>query len=151
MGVIFDPTRGDLYTAEKGKGAFQTNTELNNKIRIKVSDRKLNKGMLIGSSGIAHDESGEYKKILETLLPHIGAVRIYGVAVLDFPFIAKGSAEFLISNNPKSMDITAGSILVEEAGGKVTTYDNKPWYPEMKSLVGSNGIEHDRLIQLIRK
>ena len=140
-----------VYFAERGKGAFITDFKFNKQIPIKVSNRPLNESMVIISSNIAQDISNTQKSIIDSVFPSAASCRVFGVAVHEFPYIARGNIEAVVSNHPKAMDITAGSLLIEEAGGKVTTYDGLAWFPEMKTIVASNGLIHDELLTLIEK
>ena len=101
------------------------------------------------SSSILKDKTGKEIETLKRFISKIGSIRIYGVAINDLPFIAQGNAEALISFIPKSMDITAGSLLIEEAGGKVTTFNGDPWYPDMPNYLATNKKVHKQILEIL--
>ena len=151
FGILLDPFMNEIYYAEKGKGAFKTDIHLKRKIKIQVSDRSLDNAMVVFSSSLTNDKGEEQIKVFKKILPLIGSMRMFGVAIRCFPFIAQGSTEAIISFIPKSYDIAAGSLLVEEAGGKITTFDGKPWFPDMPNLVASNSKIHNELVGILKK
>lgn len=151
FGLLLEVFNNAVYYAEKGKGSFKTDTNLSKSTKLRVSDRTLDRSMVVVSSSLPEDESGKEIETVKKILPKIGSIRIYGVAVEDFPFIAQGSAEALISFIPKSMDITAGSLLIEEAGGKVTTFTGEPWYPGMPNILATNGKLHDEFLEVLKE
>lgn len=151
FGLLLDAFNNIVYYAEKGKGAFKTDTTFNKKTKLRVSERSLDKSLVIVSSSILKDKTGGEIKTIKKMLPKMGSIRIYGVAIKDLPFIAQGSAEVLISFIPKSMDITAGSLLIEEAGGKVTTFDGACWYPDMPNFLATNRKVHKQILGILGK
>lgn len=150
FGVLLDAFNDIVYCSEKGKGAYKTNTKFSKKTKIKVSDRPLGKAYIITCSKFAKDLSAEHINKKREMFAKIGSLRINGVAINDLPFVAQGSMEALISLVPKSMDITAGALLIEEAGGKVTTFKGDPWYPDMPNLLATNGVVHDELLKILK-
>jgi len=151
FGLMTNLTDDVVYFAEAGRGALMTDFQQSHKTPISVSKRSLHDSMLVISSNVAHDPSGMQRRILDNVVPHAESFRVLGCAVQEFPYVARGNFEAIISNHPKSMDITAGALLIEEAGGKATTYDGLPWSPDMKTIVASNGVIHDELVELIEK
>ncbi len=151
FGLLLDVFNNGVYYAEKGKGSFKTDPNLSKRTKLRVSDRTVDRSVVIVSSSLPKDRSGKEIETVKKLLPKMGSIRIYGVAVEDFPLIAQGSAEALISFIPKSMDITAGSLLIEEAGGRVTTFTGKPWYPEMPTILATNGKLHDEFLEVLKE
>lgn len=151
LGLLANLVDDGIYFTEAGNGGFATNFNLQWKNKLSVSQRTLADSMIVISSNIAQDASHRQSRVIEAVFPRAASCRVFGVAANEFPYVANGSIEAIISNNPKSMDITAGSLLIEEAGGKVTTYDGKPWSPNMETIVASNGLIHDELLELIAK
>jgi myo-inositol-1(or 4)-monophosphatase len=72
------------------------------------------------------------------------------VAVLDLPLIALGSADLLVSNIPKPMDIAPGCLFVEEAGGIVTDFGGKPWSMDSKNIVVGNKRNHPEALEIVK-
>jgi len=142
-GVIYDPMRDELYTAERGKGAF-----LNGK-QIHVS-----KPDTLAESLVATGFPSQKRHLTPnmhfyhefTLRSH--GVRRMGSAALDLAYIAAGRLEAFWEFNLNPWDTAAGILLVEEAGGKVTYFDGTPVRLESKEVLASNGKIQAELIGL---
>ena len=139
--VIYDPTRDQLFTAERGSGAW-----LNGET-IHVSKTAVLKESLLGTGFPSHKRHKNpniyfYHQI--TLLTH--GVRRAGSAALDLCNVACGRYDGFWEFNLNPWDTAAGVLIVEEAGGKVTRFDGSPF--ELKSLetVASNGLVHEALL-----
>jgi len=116
IGVIFDPIRNEFFTAQKGKGAYL------NKKKIKVSNTKsLKDAFLI--TGIGNFDDG--LKQVRALVENCRRTRYFGSTALDLSYIAAGRLDGSWQKNVKSWDMAAGIVLIEEAGGKITDYDDK--------------------------
>jgi myo-inositol-1(or 4)-monophosphatase len=148
VGVIYDSTRDELFCAEKSKGAF-----LNGR-RIRVSSKaSLSESVLI--TGFYYDRGEEMSQTLENIrkffLNPVTGLRRLGAAALDLAYIASGRAsgfwEFCLS----PWDFTAGKLMVEEAGGKVTDRLGKDVDISKKSyIVASNGKIHDQMLAILK-
>jgi len=149
-GVIYNPFVQEMYVAKRGQFAYKEFLDGSRK-RIKVSNKKLKDSFMIFEAGLKKDESGLKKSIFDEMLKEVGHVRIYGVAVQDLPYVACGRAEILISLMSKPMDIAAGILLIEEAGGRVTTIDGEPANQYSKNFIASNGIVHDSVLEIVKE
>ncbi len=144
LGVIYLPCFDDLYVAEKGKGAF-----LNGK-RIKVSNLKdLRKSMVFLDGGF-HRQAGKRLKLINKLAKKVHKIRVFGVAVIDFLYLAEGKIEASILFPTHPWDIAAGILLVKEAGGKVTDFNRKEADQYSNCFVASNGRVHDKILSVIK-
>ena len=76
-------------------------------------------------------------------------VRRLGSAALDLSYVAAGRFEAFWEENLQPWDVAAGYLIVTEAGGRVTDFDNRPFKPEMKSILASNGCIHNEMINLL--
>lgn len=147
LGVIYNPTRNELFEAVKGKGA-----RMNGK-RIHVSKIKtLNQSLL--ATGFAYDrresKDTNYPEFCHlTHLTH--GVRREGSAALDLAHVAAGYLDGYWERGLKPWDIVAGILLVEEAGGKVSGYDNKPYDLKSGRILATNGHLHNALSNELRK
>lgn len=81
----------------------------------------------------------------------ISAVRDFGCSALDLAYVARGNTEADVKFGLKTYDFTAGLLLVEEAGGKITKLDGTPWELPETSYIASNGVFHDLLVEEIKK
>lgn len=144
LGLAFNAMTGDTYRATKGAGAF-----LNDKT-INTSTRKWNdEARLAGSSDGAVDGMSSAAALREQ---GIKVVNSFG-AVFKGCLIAEGSLDGRVFIHNGAHDIAAIKLLIEEAGGKVTSLDgNEQRYDRrINGAVMSNGLIHDELLQLVRE
>jgi len=140
-GVVFDPTRNELFSAEKGKGAL-----LNGK-PIHVSKAAQLKECLLATGFPSHKRHKNpniffYHQI--TLRTH--GVRRAGSAALDLCNVACGRFDGFWEFNLNPWDTAAGALLVEEAGGKVSRFDGSSFELDSRETLASNGLVHDALV-----
>jgi myo-inositol-1(or 4)-monophosphatase len=144
-GVIYDPMRDELYTAERGRGAW-----LNGK-QIRVSRIEALAEALVATgfpSRKRHDSPNIHFYHEFTLRSH--GVRRAGSAALDLAFIACGRLEAFWEFNLNPWDTAAGVLLVEEAGGKVTDFAGEPFRLDSRETLASNGLIHKELVELFK-
>ncbi len=141
LGVIYAPFLGELYVAEKGKGAF-----LNGK-RIHVSSRgHFETSYFLSCEGA--DRSNERIARVNALFhARVKDLRKLGSAALEMAAVASGKAEAYLTTSMDPWDVAAGILLVEEAGGNVTDFKGKEWGFERTALIASNGIVHDKVLR----
>ncbi|MBU1164824.1 inositol monophosphatase [Patescibacteria group bacterium] len=144
-GLEYFPTSKKTYYAELGKGAT-----LNNK-KIKVSDKTDLKQCFL-TLNHAKDAQGRNKQFAihkkSKELKYI--VKDLGCAGVVFAMLASGKIDGNMSWWNLPWDLAAGSLLVKEAGGKITDYENKPWTLESKNILATNGKIHNKLLKLIK-
>ncbi len=141
-GVLFDPTRNELFSAEKGGGAF-----LNGE-RIRVSRIAALEESLVATGFPSHKRHKNpnihfYHQI--TLRTH--GVRRAGSAALDLASVASGRVDGFWEFNLNPWDTAAGTLLVEEAGGRVTRFDGTPFRMDSREVLASNGLIHQALMR----
>lgn len=141
-GVVYDPTREELFTAERGKGA-----QLNGK-PIQVSKAAQLRECLLATGFPSHKRHKNpniffYHQI--TLRTH--GVRRPGSAALDLCNVASGRFDGFWEFNLNPWDTAAGTLIVEEAGGKVSSFDGSPFQLNSRETLASNGLVHDALVQ----
>lgn len=147
VGVVYNPILKELFLASKGGGAT-----LNGK-KIHVSTtHSLHHSLL--ATGFAYDrrdtQDNNYTEFcLLTQVSH--GVRRGGSAALDLAFVAAGRLEGFWERGLNPWDIAAGIILVEEAGGKVTSYEGDELVLDSGRILASNRLIHDDLIAELRK
>jgi len=134
-GIIYDPIKDEMFTAEKGNGAY-----LNNK-RIRVSSRSKLEDCIIFTGGPKRDsinrESAieEYKKFSsEVFIP----IRQLGSASLDMAYVAAGRCDGFWQRNLNYWDIAAGIVIVKESGGFITDFDGENLYMQNKTILVTN-------------
>lgn len=143
LGVINIPCSDEIYWAEKGKGAYFNGN------RIWVSDRTMKDAMVIYDSTL-HINRSDRIGFLEVLVDKTFGLRISGSAVRNLTYIAMGAADLIVEYGDKPWDFSAGGLLVEEAGGKLTTLDGNKWSPYIQGYLASNGKFHDEIEQLLK-
>ncbi len=140
LGVVYDPLRDELFTAEKGKGAF-----LNNK-KIKVS-KESNIAKTILGADLGHVERKKTLSRLAKADDLVRGQRILGSAALGLCYTACGRLNAYMAGHVFNWDIGAGTLLVREAGGKVTDFKGKDWKLNELSVLASNKNLHSKIMQ----
>jgi myo-inositol-1(or 4)-monophosphatase len=146
LGVVYDPSRDELFVAEKGKGA-----RLNGR-RIRVSSTpKLSQSLL--ATGFPYDlrESpvNNFDHFRNFAL-RVHAVRRAGSAALDLCYVAAGRFDGFWEMKLGPWDLAAGSLIVKEAGGKVTDFQGKPLGLHGSHVLASNGKFHREMIKILK-
>jgi myo-inositol-1(or 4)-monophosphatase len=147
LGVIYDPFRDELYYAEKGKGAY-----VNNK-RIYVSTQEKLSSCLIatGFPFKCRHLLDQYWLVLSEIFIEVTGIRRTGSAALDLAYVACGRFDGFWELKLSPWDVAAGSIIIEEASGKITDFEGKNNYIWTGNVVASNAIIHDFMMSKIQK
>lgn len=142
-GVVFQPMTGEFFIAEKGKGAYL------NGDRLQVSTTSLleNAYAATGFPYNLHEDPYHCIEVFSNFAKMGTPIRRMGSAVLDLAYLAAGRFDIYWNVHLKPWDYAAGKILVEEAGGKLTTFHSEPYNELIEGPVAaSNGILHEQLI-----
>ena len=144
VGVVYDPMRDELFTAERGQGA-----SLNGR-RIHVSPVDSLAGALL-CTGFPYDvrERSEFARHFANFIMNAQAVRRDGAAALDLAYVACGRFDGFWEEGLKPWDVAAGSLLVEEAGGQVSKYDGSALSVYAPPILASNGLVHDEMMRVL--
>ena len=141
--VIYDPLRDEMYTAERGRGAW-----LNGK-RMHVSKNRNMAECLIATgfpSRKRHDNPNAHFYHEFTLRSH--GVRRAGSAALDLAYVACGRLDAFWEFTLNPWDTSAGALLVEEAGGKITNFSDGKFLLDSREVLASNGLVHGEFVAL---
>ncbi|MCF8262178.1 MAG: inositol monophosphatase [Melioribacteraceae bacterium] len=146
-GVVYDVMRDVCYSAEKGKGAFA------NDRKITVNDNdNLNHSLLVTGFpyNISENPSGAFEKFVSFLKVARG-VRRLGSAAIDFCYVAEGAFDgfWEVSLNP--WDVSAGILIVREAGGMVTDFSMKEINSSSIQFLASNGKIHKSMVEILQQ
>ncbi len=144
IGVIYDPTRDELFAAERGSGATL------NKRRMRVTDTDdLNRALLC--TGFPYDvrEHNDFARHFTNFINHAQAVRRDGSAALDLAYVACGRFDGFWEEGLRPWDVAAGILLVEEAGGRVSRYDGSSFNIYTPPILASNGLVHDTMMRVL--
>lgn len=144
LGAVYNPMMNELFFAEKGKGAY-----FNDK-PIAVSEKSdLHKAFLVTGFPYVCQENALniFGHFLKMELP----VRRLGSAALDLCWVAAGRFDAFWENSLQPYDIAAGTLIVKEAGGKVTDYEDREISVDGRQVLASNGHIHEAMIREIQK
>ncbi len=146
LGVVYNPVTHSIFHASRGEGAY-----LNDK-KIFVSKDDRNHAIVTVCSSQKNTDKRLDKELLYFLPENlVRTVRDLGCTALELAYVARGGLEANIQIGLNTYDFAAGTLLVQEAGGKITTLGGEPWiFPENKFLV-SNGVFHDLLVEEIKR
>jgi myo-inositol-1(or 4)-monophosphatase len=146
LGIIYDPIQDEIFSAMKGNGAF-----LNGK-RIRVSNVNCLKDSLL-AFGLPYELTLDDNNFIPfiNLSRRSHGVRRTGSAALDLAYIACGRLDGFWSHKLSPWDILAGVIIIEEAGGKVTDFENHKISFKETNIVASNGFIHEELLNILRE
>jgi myo-inositol-1(or 4)-monophosphatase len=146
VAAVYDPTRRELFTAERGAGAFL------NGLPIKVSARAdIVEAMLV--TGFPYDVHTRVEEIVGLFGAFVGkarAVRRLGSAAIDLCYVAAGRMDGFWESDLKAWDIAGGALVVSEAGGTVSGMAGEPFSSRGRHVLASNGLLHEQMLQIVR-
>jgi myo-inositol-1(or 4)-monophosphatase len=143
--VVYDPTKNDLFTASRGRGAF-----LNDR-RIRVSKRKEMADALIGT-GFPYtrfEHVDAYLAIFRDVMQQTAGLRRPGAASLDLAYTAAGRYDGFFETGLKPWDIAAGCLLITEAGGMVGDLQGKDGFLQSGHLCAGNPNIYEQMLKLM--
>jgi myo-inositol-1(or 4)-monophosphatase len=146
VGVIYDPVRDEMFVAERGKGAYVRGR------RMRVSEEETLTQSLV-ATGFPADHLEALPANLadiQAMAPKVRNLRIAGSAALHLAYVAAGRLSGFWEVGLNAWDIAAGSLLVEEAGGKITDDRGEPYHLGVRNVAASNGRIHEELIDVLR-
>jgi myo-inositol-1(or 4)-monophosphatase len=144
LGVVYDPMRDELFVAERGKGATLNGAPL----RVSRTDQLIQSLL---ATGFPYDieARAETAALWNAFLNQCQGTRRDGSAALNLCYVAAGRLDGFFERPLWPWDIGAGSLIVEEAGGRVTDYANGPFNPYHREIIASNGPLHDAILAVI--
>jgi myo-inositol-1(or 4)-monophosphatase len=146
VAAIYDPTREELFTAERGGGAF-----LNGRpIRVSNAATLVDAMLVTGFPYDVHQRVAEIVGLFGEFVGRARAVRRLGSAALDLCYVAAGRLDGFWESDLKPWDIAGGSLVVAEAGGRVTGMDGAPFSSRGKHVLATNGLIHEAMLDVIR-
>jgi myo-inositol-1(or 4)-monophosphatase len=146
LGIVLDPVNDELYTAVSGQGA-----QCNGKPIQVSSTRTIADSLLV--TGFPYDVEENFETVMtrygNCLKASQGARRL-GSAALDLCYVACGRFEGFWEQSLKPWDSAAGALMVAEAGGRVTTFSNRPHTVEHAEILATNGLIHEEMLNLLK-
>jgi myo-inositol-1(or 4)-monophosphatase len=147
QGVVYDPTRNELFTATRGRGAFLDDR------RIRVSKRTHLADALIGTGFPFRDGAhlNEYVRAFRSVTQNAAGIRRAGAAALDLAYVAAGRLDAFWEVGLAPWDMAAGSLLLIEAGGLVSDFDGEANYLSAGQIVGGAPKVFTQLLQIVQE
>lgn len=145
--VVYDPSRNDLFTATRGRGAY-----LNDR-RLRVSKRTRLQECLL-ATGFPFRPGDNFKHFLAMmgeLMPRTAGLRRPGAAALDLAYVAAGFTDGFFETGLQPWDVAAGSLLVTEAGGLVGNLTGEADFMDQKECLAANPKIYGQLVALLGK
>jgi myo-inositol-1(or 4)-monophosphatase len=144
--AVYDPTRRELFTAERGEGAYLNGSRL----RVSTTSELIDALLVTGFPYDVHKQSAELVGLFGAFLGQARAVRRLGSAALDLCYVAVGRFDAFWEQHLHPWDVAAGALIVTEAGGRITGMDGSPFSPVAAHLIASNGQVHDSVLGVIQ-
>jgi len=146
VGVVLDPTRPELFVGVRNEGTTCNGQPIH---VSQVSD--LGKSLLVTGFGydIAETDDNNLDEFCRFTLKTQG-VRRTGSAAIDLCYVASGRFDCFWEMKLNPWDTAAGKVILEEAGGKLTTYDGAPYSIYGQQMIASNGHIHDEIIKVLK-
>jgi myo-inositol-1(or 4)-monophosphatase len=146
LGIVYDPVRSEFFLAERGKGAFLNDEP----IHVSVT-KDLTHSLLV--TGFSYD----VRETADNNLNHFcdfsvraQGVRRTGSAALDFCYVAMGRFDAFWELKLHPWDAAAGSLLVQEAGGRVTDFSGRSYSIYSREVIASNGRIHEEMVKVLQ-
>jgi len=145
IGIVYNPKMGEFYEAVRGEGSRLNNRPIN------VSKApNLNESLVgTGFPYYVHERPGDVIKFFSKMVVRAQGIRRPGSAAMDLCYVAAGRLDGFWEQGLKPWDTAAGILIVEEAGGKVTTIEGQPYSPFHKTIVAANPLIHAEMIKVL--
>jgi myo-inositol-1(or 4)-monophosphatase len=144
IGVVYDPMRDEMFAAERGNGA----TLNDRKIRVSTVD-ELSGAMLCTGFPYNVRERPDFARDFTNFTMNAQAVRRDGSAALDLAYVACGRFDGFWEDGLSPWDIAAGALLIFEARGRVTNFNDQPLDIYNEQVLASNGLIHDAMMKVL--
>jgi myo-inositol-1(or 4)-monophosphatase len=145
VGVTFDPTRNELFSAEKGRGSA-----LNGKSIRVSSTEKLSEALIVTGFPYDFKQRENFARHLTEFLLSSRGVRRDGSAAIDMAYVACGRFDGFWEEGLNPWDVAAGKLLIEEAGGVITYYDGSAFSIYKPPICASNGGIHNQMLEVLQ-
>ncbi len=144
-GLIYNPIAGEMFYAEKGKGAFY------NEEKISVSrEKSLKKSLLVTGFPYVSSKIDKPIKSFASFLNMDIPIRRLGSAALDLCWTAMGRFDGFWEYNLNPWDVAAGYLIMTEAGGKVTDFTGEKFSIYGKEILATNGLIHNQMLDVLK-
>jgi myo-inositol-1(or 4)-monophosphatase len=145
VAAVYDPTRRELFSAQRGGGAF-----LNGRpIRVSRAPTLVDAVLVTGFPYDVHARVSEIVGLFAAFVGRARAVRRLGSAAIDLCYVAAGRMDGFWEMDLKPWDIAGGALLVTEAGGRVTSLDGSRFTSRAGRVLATNGLLHDQMLAVV--
>ncbi len=145
IGVCYGPVYDELFAAVRGGGATCNGTPIAVSATSKLSDALLATGFPYNRRVIADDLLAKVKRVL----CNAHGMRRAGAAAYDQCWVASGRLDGFFEQGLSPWDLAAGTLIIEEAGGRISAYDGGPFELGGPDVIASNGAIHDEIRTVI--
>ena len=146
VGAVFDPNRKELFTAERGVGAWRNGEPM----RVSDTEALIDSVLVTGFPYDVRERLHEILGLFGGFLQEARAVRRLGSAAIDLCWVAAGRMEAFWEQGLHAWDTMAGALIVQEAGGRVTALDGADFDAFGGSCLATNGRVHDQMLAIAR-
>ncbi|MBK7656891.1 MAG: inositol monophosphatase [Betaproteobacteria bacterium] len=145
--VVYDPSRNDLFTATKGRGAYLNERRIRVSKRVRLSDSIISTGFPFRPG----DNFQNYMAMMADIMPKTAGLRRPGAAALDLAYVAAGFTEGFFEAGLAPWDVAAGSLLVTEAGGLVGNFTGEADFLHQKECLAGTPRIYGQLVPMFSK
>ncbi|MEW5984835.1 MAG: inositol monophosphatase family protein [Acidobacteriota bacterium] len=145
VAAVYDPTRRELFTAERGGGAYVNGNRLRTSSTLHLVDAAL----VTGFPYDVHERAGEIVELFGAFVARARAVRRLGSAALDLCYVASGRLDGFWEEGLRPWDVAAASLVVSEAGGRVSGLDGAPFRARGGHVLATNGLIHEQMLTVV--
>jgi myo-inositol-1(or 4)-monophosphatase len=146
LAAVYEPNRRELFTAERGGGAFLNGRRL----RVSPVETLLDALLVTGFPYDVHDRLDEVIGLFAAFVGRARAVRRLGSAAVDLCWVAAGRMDGFWEQDLKPWDMAGGALIVAEAGGRVTHLDGSPFSPYGRHVLAANPRLHAAMLDVVR-
>ena len=146
VAAVYDPNRRELFTAERGGGAFLNGRPLH----VSATSALVDAMLVTGFPYDVHSRIGEIVGLFGEFVGRARAVRRLGSAAIDLCYVAAGRMDGFWESDLKPWDIAGGALIVAEAGGRITNMDGSAFASRGRHVLASNGLLHDAMLEIIQ-
>jgi myo-inositol-1(or 4)-monophosphatase len=145
-GLIYNPVTDELFTAERGKGAFLNDQRL----RVAGRQRMADAVVACGLPHLGRGDLAQFRNEFAVIQERVAGLRRFGSAALDLAWVAAGRLDIYWERNLSPWDMAAGILLVREAGGYVSDCEGRDAMMATGDIVAGNETMHRELVSLLK-
>jgi myo-inositol-1(or 4)-monophosphatase len=145
-GIIYNPANEELFTAERGKGAFLNDQRLRVAARRRMEDAVV----ACGLPHLGRGDLGLFRKEITAVQERVAGLRRFGAAALDLAWVASGRFDAYWERDLSPWDMAAGILMVREAGGFATDLDGGDAIFANKQIIAGNEFIHKQLREALK-